>query len=143
LIYDKNLAKKPAYDSLIAAIKRHDPSSSSSSVVAQGSTTVALTAGQHILRFYIDAASFNIDWLQFTLNGSTPVRSISLNSFMGERQCQIMDLHGRQMAQFTIKAGTSLQESWSQKSNSLPKGVYLARLSAPGIAAQMVKLVRE
>ncbi len=109
----------------------------------EGSTTVALTAGQHILRFYIDAASFNLDWLQFSLNGSTPVRSISLNSFMGERQCQIMDLHGKQLAQFTIKAGTSLQESWSQKSNSLPKGVYLARLSAPGIASQMVKLVRE
>lgn len=91
-----------------------------------GSTTTSITAGQHILRLYIDAASFNIDWIKFS-EGNTGFVMPSVTLVDNALQCSVYGVNGKLIKRFTVTNIRDLHTSWNANSANLPRGLYFVK----------------
>jgi len=89
-------------------------------------TTTSITAGSHILRLYIDAASFNIDWIKFS-SGKTGLAMPAFSLMDKALQCSIYGVNGKLIKRFTAENIRDLHTSWNVNSANLPMGLYFVK----------------
>ena len=86
--------------------------------------TVALTAGEHVLRITIVNANTNVDYVQFSPKDKTNLQKrIRLNVAGGE--FEVFDLQGKALGHVKVPAGSSLSESLASKFYG--SGVYMVK----------------
>jgi len=101
-------------------------------------TTTSITAGPHILRLYIDAASFNIDWITFS-SGKTGFAMPSFTLMGKALQCSVYGVNGKLVKRFTAENIRDLHTSWHVNSANLPMGLYFVKYQNQGQKMGFVK----
>ena len=122
-------------------------------------TEIDLTEGDHMLRWRVRSAGFNINWIEFS-NIATAVNDIEIieaevypnpvangiinvelhqNQSGGEFNCRLFDLYGKQVLSQKVNVNRALFQININQNNRLPAGIYYLNISGKkSIANQMI-----
>jgi len=119
LIYDASLVKKPAYDSLIAALNRHAPAT----VITPGTSSSATVASSSSVPTVVSSSSATL------VSSSSNATSIHSNLGMGTStttEWTVYNMTGHMVARISATKD-DLTSTWNRQSTNYPAGLYLVK----------------
>jgi len=124
-------------------------------------TSIDLEAGEHLLRWRVRRAGFNINWIEISNSTSAnefeiietsvypnPVNdgiiNVKLNrdKWGGEYKCDVFDINGNQVFTKNININRSLFQLNINEKHRLPAGVYYLKISGENCSANKLIVVQ-
>jgi len=117
LIYDKSMVKKPAYDSLMASLNRHAPST----VITPGTSSSSMQSS----------------------SSSAPVAVLQYLPSDVALECTVYNAFGTVVKNYSTSNVDNMSVQWLMNSENLPKGLYIVQARVHGQDARAFQFVKK